>query len=109
MNANLSAGYGIHVAPTPALKKAIEEQIDLEFILDDNFPLLSLGIYGNSHEVNELVLVKSSLIEPDNYFLDMENSKGTIQEDEMFELQRFCAEYHLEYSPRWLSFMTVFP
>lgn len=109
MNANLSSGYGIHVVPTVALNKAIEEQIDLEFILDDNFPLLSLGIYGNEHQVNELVLVKSSVIETDNCILDTENSKRTIQDDEMFELQRFCAQYHLEYNPRWICFMTVFP
>lgn len=108
MLANLHVGYGVHAENTPALEKAIEEQIDLEFILDDHYPLLAMGTYGNSYEVNALVLIKSSLIEADGYYLDLSGQSQSIRDDEMAELQRFCTEYDIECKPGWIAFMTAF-
>lgn len=108
MLANLHVGYGIHAQNTPALETAIEEQIDLEFILADHFPLLAMGTYGNSYEVDDLVLIKSSLMEADGYFLDLPEQKQGIRDDEMAELQRFCTEYDIECKSGWIAFMTAF-
>lgn len=110
MNASLEVGYGVHAKPTPALEKAIEEQLDLEFILTDHFPLLFMGTYGNEHETHDLVLIQSSLMDSDdNYFLELPETYQPARADEIAELQRFCKEYDIEYKPRLFAFMTAFP
>lgn len=108
MLATLRIGYGITVETTPALEKAIEEQIDLEFILADHFPLLALGDYGNTYEVNSLAVVKSSVMESDEYMLELPETDNQITPEETDELIRFCKEYDIEYNPRWLAYLTAF-
>lgn len=108
MLATLKIGYGITVEPTPALEKAIEEQIDLEFILDDHFPILSMDNYGNTYEVKTLVLIKSSVAESDEYMLDLSATDRTITDEEAAELLKFCTQYDLNHNPQWMAFFAVF-
>lgn len=99
-------GYGVTYTTSAALEEAIDEAIDIEFLLEDHHPLLSEHHSGNawSGETVSMILIKSTVHHDYSFFIETDNLNTVVLENELDALKSFCERFDIPFRPSWKIF-----
>lgn len=99
-------GYGVIYETSAALEEAIDEAIDIEFLLEDHYPLLGDYHSGDawSGETVKMLLIQSTVHHDYSFLIETENINTVVPEDELNALSSFCERFDLPFTPSWKIF-----
>jgi hypothetical protein len=102
-------GYGVKL--TEGSARSMDEYDDIEFFLDDNYPLLEDGSSGNAWggKMETWVLVKSTLITEYEYgTIKLNPDNFTVPEDGLAQLTAFMTDTPLAVgAAQWVILSSV--
>lgn len=99
-------GFGIIYERTKELEQAIEKAIDIEFLLADEYPLLSDYHAGNawSGSITSMILITSTVQHDYSFFIETDSLNTSPSEKDITELMAFCKRFSLDFKPSWKIF-----
>lgn len=106
----IGIGYGIEFDMYGKVTDRIGEETDLEFLLEDYYPLLAAGTSGHyDGDMIYLVLVKSTHEEDFDFIIRKKKFAKTkdIDPEALDQMKTFCKKYGAEYKPEWKIFSTA--
>lgn len=106
---SLGMGYGVTYVTSAALEEAIDEAIDIEFLLEDHHPLLSDHHSGDAWagETVSMVLIKSTVHHDYSFLIETDHINTAVPEKEVEALVSFCDRYDIPFNPSWKIFSYV--
>lgn len=106
----IGVGYGIEFDLYGKVPERIGEDNDLEFFVDDNYPLLAYEMSGHyDGEMIALLLVKATS-ELDYEFIIRRKKFDKVKDidpEALAQMKDFCEKYGAKYKPEWKIFSTA--
>lgn len=106
----IGVGYGIEFDMYGKVSDNIGEENDLEFLLEDHYPLLVHEMSGHyDGDMISLVLVKSTHEEDFDFIIRKKkfDKVKDIDPVALEQMQAFCKKYGAKYKPEWKIFSTA--
>lgn len=99
-------GYGITYENGGELAEAIEEAIDIEFLLADEYPLLTDHHAGNgwASSLTTFILIDSTVLHDYSFLIETHDFDASINDAGLNELKSFCDRFNLPFKPSWKIF-----
>lgn len=103
---SIGIGYGITYERRDELAEAIEEAIDIEFLLADEYPLLTDHHSGNawSGNLTTFIMVDSTVSHDYSFLIEINDFNTSIDETGLNELKTFCERFSIPFKPSWKVF-----
>lgn len=105
----LGMGYGVTYETTKSLEEKLEEAIDIEFLLEDEYPLLVDHGAGNAwhHSVTTMIFVKSTTHHDYGFLIETETLNSDVPAEGKAQLISFCKRFDIPFSPSWKIFSYI--
>lgn len=106
----IGVGYGIEFDMYGKVSDRIGEETDLEFLLEDYYPLLAHDASGHyDGDMISLVLVKATHEEDFDFIIRKKKFEKVkdIDPAALAQMKEFCEKYGAKYKPEWKIFSTA--
>lgn len=99
-------GYGVVYENSTSLEEKLEEAIDIEFLLEDEYPMLVTHSSGNAWKNSsvQMIFIKSTTHYDYSFLIETEDLNTTIPETGLHQLRNFCLTFNLPFEPSWKIF-----
>lgn len=99
-------GYGIIFENNELLEEALEEAIDIEFLLADEYPLLVDHGAGNawSGSTTQMILIDSTVYHDYSFLIEVDAISTDIPHTGLNQLKEFCDRFGFPFTPGWKIF-----
>jgi hypothetical protein len=105
----IGMGYGTVYTRTKALEEKLEEAIDIEFLLEDEYPLLVDHGAGNAwhHSVTTMVFIKATTHHDYSFLIEANTINTGIPQEGIDQLRSFCNKFDIPFRPSWKIFSYI--